>query len=409
MMSTHKHIWPILLLLAAVPLGVAGQNAAAAVAGISCIIQLLRRPSALTEVPGNGLWRRWRGWCANPIGLSTLIAVGIVLWIAIAGIYNPSHSRNSAVTFPSGYLLWIFLPPLVAAVYSPLSLKARSQLELALASIAMLMGLVAVSQYLWGWKLDDGHFVSAPTRAQGFYSHPLTFAYVSLLFLPYATASWVRNPLSGRAWALFGGSVLAVLASQSRTVQLIALVVIALNILMRARHRYVLASLAFAGVLVIAMTDNPIQKKIAATLSGGYDVRSGYPDDRLAFWHAHWEMFKERPIVGHGDDLNAAYRAPYYARIGLANFERQYEAHNMFLQVLINGGLVALAMFLAWWGVWLKAAWRWAPLAFETLLVLIFAGMTQNAFQDAEVRYVLTLVVAALALAIPLPTPPAKS
>lgn len=398
----------MLLLLAALPLGVAGQNIAAALSALVLLGQLVRKIRLRSQEEHSQGGQRW---FASKIGISTLLAAGLVFWITIAGLLNPGYPQPGLAGLPNGYLLWIFLPALVAAVCRPLSAANWQRLEQCVAVMALLLGIVATSQYIWGWKLDDGQFVAAPHRAQGFYSHPLTFAYVALLLLPLGAARWVQNPRSSAAWACFAGSMMAVLASQSRTVQLVAVLIVALNIFMRSRgaSRLWLAAFGLAGLLVIGATDNPIQKKIVATLQGGYDVRSDYPDDRLAFWHAHWEMFKERPLVGHGENLNDAYRAPYYARIGLADFERQYEAHNMFLQVLINGGLIALMLFVAWWGVWLHFAWRHSRIGFETLLVFMLAAMTQNAFQDAEVRYGLTLVIAALALAMPLPAPAAKS
>jgi O-antigen ligase len=382
---------PLILVVLVLPLGVAGQNIGAGAAGamlFALVYSRLRKARADAMV-----LRLFVGHLA----LSALF----VAWMVLASVLNPANPKLLDASIVAGYLFWLLLPPVAALAYPELRPKDWSRLERALAVVALVFGVVALTQYAWGWKIEGSRFVAGPTRAQGFYSHPLTFAYVALLLFPYGAARIVRRPRLWTSWAVFFGSLAAIYASQSRTVQVLAVGVIAYNVLARARGRTRLAfaSVALAGALLVSVTDNPMRKKIAETLSGGHDVRSGYPDDRLAFWHAHWEMIKERPLLGHGDDLDASYRAPYYERIGLAGFERQYEAHNMFVQVLVNGGLIGLGLFLGWLILWLRAARGSSSVAFDTLVVLCLGGLTQNAFQDSEVRYALTLVVTAVGLA----------
>lgn len=387
-------IWtllPFLVLLIALPLGVAGQNIAAALAaGIFLYRLSIGRQQSQFRI---SILRAFAPHLA--------LASGFIVWIVLAGMLNPHHPHAEGLAYLAGYLPMILLPVLISAAGVELSQRQWQRLESVLASVVLMMAMIALSQSIWGWRFDDGAMVSAPRRAQGFYSHPLTFAYVALLIFPFGISRVVTLPGQWTSWAIFLSTLIAIYTSQSRTVQILAGALIFYNIAVRAqgRLRLVFASFAVVALLVLSVTDNPLRRKIGATLAGGHDVRSGYVDDRLAFWHAHWEMFKERPVLGHGDNLNAEYRAPYYQRIGLGSFERQYEAHNMYIQVLINGGLIGLGLFVAWYCVWLRTAFRASMVGFETLIVLGLAGLTQNAFQDFEVRYGLTLVLSALGVA----------
>jgi O-antigen ligase len=303
-----------------------------------------------------------------------------------------------------GYLPWLLLPLTLVMSQAPLAARTLRQLGWTLALVATVFGVTALTQVAWGWKLDHSRVVDTIHRAQAFYSHPLTFAYVALLIFPLGAAMVCRRPRDPIAWAVFGGSLASIYASQSRTVQAVAALVLVADAwyFSPKRWRLVALSAVLAAGVVIAVTDNPVRDKFSKTLAGHYDSRSGYLDDRLAFWHAASEMIKDRPWLGHGDDLDQNYRRPYYERIGLPDFVRPYEAHNTFLQAAVNGGALGFVCYMGWWGSLLIAAWREGrrtfagKVVFQTLVAFMAASLTQNSVQDAEVRYALTLVVAAL-------------
>jgi O-antigen ligase len=389
---------PLGLALAVLPLGVAGQNIGAGVVGAMLF--------------GLMAWRRRVGRLRTTarrmavplvLGFATVAAMALGTWLNEA-----NQARGIASTF-NGHYIWLLLPLVASASVRRLDEADWRVLEKVVAGVALVLGVIAVSQALIGWRVVGSAFVPGPTRAQGLYSHPLTFAYVGLVLLPLGAAGVARRLDHWPSWAILGGALAVLVASRSRTAEAVAAVVCMGNVLWlaprRARWWIVGVGVALGGLLIA--TDNPVGLRVRETFSpGGHDVRSGYADDRLAFWHAHALMLEERPVLGHGDHLDTAYRAPYYERIGLGGFERQYEAHNTFLQMAVNGGLVGLAALLAWWGWHVQAGWRarerwfFAGVGAQTLVALAVAALTQNAFQDAEVRYAMTLVVTGLWLAL---------
>jgi O-antigen ligase len=189
--------------------------------------------------------------------------------------------------------------------------------------------------------------------------------------------------------------------SQSLTViSLTAVTLTFLSIKLLTRKKMLALGLIATTLGIVALsTPNPISQKFQTVLAGQRsDHETPYPDDRLAFWHAHWEMFKDAPIVGHGTDITREDRKPYYERIGLGHIKRMYEAHNMYLQAVVEGGLVAglgLLTFLIWWFLHarnFKQVESWQRLgAMITPLAFAAGGLTQNAIQDSEVRYLLIL------------------
>lgn len=386
---------PLYLALLILPLAVAGQNIGSGVFVLMLLAQIFWRRR---ELPICALWRGMK----VPLVTSGLY----VVWGLIASALNPAVPFADSGAFAFGYLYWMLLPPFFFLAQKPLEEQTARRLFICLAVVAAVMGAVAAAQTLCGFKLSGTHFVASSNRAQGFYSHPLTFAYVMLFFVPAGWLGILRRPTDSASWVVLIGGLAGVYASQSRTVQALCALAIVVEALVFAKGRarkFALVVIVALGATV-ALIDNPMKERFVRTVTESYDVQSSYKDDRLAFWDVHWEMFKERPLLGHGENISTAYRRPYYEKMGLGDLARKFEAHNSYLQVLVNTGVIGLCLYLLWYGWLLRRAWQIAEselggrMAFTTLVVFGFASMTQNAFQDSEVRYALTLLVCALFL-----------
>lgn len=380
----------IFLAYCVTPLGVAGQNAGLV---LSFLVFL------------TWVWRERN--LAQKLNLMPLVAQQFTaLWglftipIAIATIRR--GDPESAVRFIAGYFL--------SAIIVIGGLRYRSayvQRKLLLNTACLIigfMGLIAGSQMLMGWKLQGIEVVSQIKRAQGFYSHPLTLAYATLAIMPWSFARVMAKPSQWQSWCAAAGVFLILVSTQSVTVICVSAMIAGFLMIKLLPVRQMLLTI-FAGAVIFMATlsvPNPIQQKFEMVLSGQRsDHETPYPDDRMAFWHAHWEMFKDAPWLGHGTGLESTDRRPYYELLGLGHLKRMYEAHNMFLQAAVEGGLVSLLSlvgFLAWWFMRIKSNMeteRWYRYAMlSTPVAFALGGLTQNAIQDSEVRYTLLLACA---------------
>jgi len=386
-------VLPLYLLLTIIPLGVAGQNIGAGVVALLLFSSLYMKRQHLAL---NQLWMQHK--------LALLSVAAYLLVQVIATVMNPASPARFKFNYTAGYLVWALLPP-VSFLALPKTHRAQwRRVEIVFATSIVALGLISLSQAMWGWRIAGTLVEFGYPRAHGLYSHPMTFGYVCLVFTPLVIHAVFREPRRLLPWIVAAALAVAILTSRSRTVQVVTALVILWNIWSHTKGRIRIMILAsfFAAAALTLSTDNSVSERFRGTINRD-DVHSDYPDDRVAFWHVHWNMLKERPLLGHGEGIISSYRVPYYEAIGLKNFIRQYEAHNMLLQIAVNVGLVGLCIFMLWvfdlvqYARRLRRQGQWCgEVAIQTVGAVFLGAITQNAFQDAAVRFAITALICGL-------------
>jgi O-antigen ligase len=384
-MSALPTVIAVLLILAA-PLGVAGQNIGL---GLSLLI------FAVFSIHERG--RRLRAVMKSPVVAQFFLIWFVTLFPSVVTTLAKGQLKEAG-RFLLGYVLVTPMLVLGLALRDEVRGKVIKNVS---TIILLLLGLISLSQFFSGWQLVGLTVTEQIKRAQGFYSHPLTLAYASLCIMPLIFARALAKPRDFRAFLSALALLIMIATSQSLTViSLTAVTLIFLSIkLLTPKKMLALGLIATTLGIVTLSTPNPISQKFQTVLAGQRsDHETPYSDDRLAFWHAHWEMLKDAPMVGHGTDITREDRKPYYERIGLGHIKRMYEAHNMYLQAAVEGGLIAglgILAFLIWWFLHARNFTRvesWQRLgAMVTPLAFAAGGLTQNAIQDSEVRYLLIM------------------
>ena len=178
---------------------------------------------------------------------------------------------------------------------------------------------------------------------------------------------------------------------------------------------------AYAGVLLLAGLFGMGRSRLGTavgvmvcgllfvTAVGGFQERARTFFDLQAFgnigrqqiWLANWDMVQERPLTGWGYGNYKQFRGPFYERYPqYPQADRYSHAHNNFLQVWVDTGLLGLAAF--GWLLWrlLRQGWRavagqrdepFRSLSWGVWLGLVgflLGGLTQYNLGDAEVALV---------------------
>ncbi len=223
-------------------------------------------------------------------------------------------------------------------------------------------------------------------RAYGTFEQPNPFAGYLGLIIPVALGTALtllllrgRPSPARRVWdlavaALAVGALAAMLAallmSWSRGAWLGVGAAMVVTIVVQSRRAFLVSLIAafILTFLILLSSINVIPQVIAERFSGigdyfgVFDVRGVRVDDanyaiveRMAHWQAAAEMFVEHPILGVGignyEVIYPAYALPRWS-------DPLGHAHNYYLNVAAETGLVGLTAYLALWGAALWQAWR---------------------------------------------------
>jgi len=245
----------------------------------------------------------------------------------------------------------------------------RTGLVLALLAGGALQGLLGIYQFLFRVGPEGFMLFGRYMRAHGTFLQPNPYGGFLGLLLPlaYATAWMTARP----AWRGDRGQLaLLIVAVGSAAIMAVALVMSwSRGALLGAAAGAALAGLwllrrapwVLGAALVVALVAAPLASRLLpggylTRLSGqsaylGQDLRLVEVDDdnfatieRLAHWQAAWEMFARAPYLGVG----AGQYAVVYPQVALPRWQDPLgHAHNYYLNVLAEQGLVGLAAFLA--------------------------------------------------------------
>jgi putative inorganic carbon (hco3(-)) transporter len=247
-------------------------------------------------------------------------------------------------------------------------------------------------------------------RTKGFHPSGITFAH-NLLFPLTVVTVWLSGTgiaLRQRLWLGLGWGlmVFALLFSLTRGVWLAYLAVLVLLGVIRGGRTLVGVTggaIVLAGFLMTAGAG--VQERLWST----FDFVQNLP--RSQIWQANLDMIKTRPLLGWGYGNYRKFRDPFYAQHPEANHTGH--AHNTFLQIAVDSGLLGLAAFLFFFWSLLRVGWMTyqhlppeaEPLrsfilgALLSIVGFLVGGMTQHNFGDAEVVVVMWAISGVIARA----------
>jgi O-antigen ligase len=205
------------------------------------------------------------------------------------------------------------------------------------------------------------------TRPFGPYVNPTNFAGMMELATPwlagYAVVSlrqWRKGPWLARTTPIFAAGatlcLVAALAAASRAAAALlagSLTLLALFVVRRWSAR--LGVLAVSAVAVGAGAFVLQQTRLAQRVRLLIDVTGGnYAEvDRLVSWRAALDMFGDFRLAGSGF---GSFRDVFPRYMPTGEFARWSQLHNDYLEVLVEGGLIA-AVLVIWltWAFWRRA------------------------------------------------------
>jgi O-antigen ligase len=230
-------------------------------------------------------------------------------------------------------------------------------------------------------------------RVSGAMGHPLTLTYnlmiMALGSVALAINKWNEDKrcLEFKLWLAISISSLAILfISGSRFVLIVLVFIPFICELRRIIKLWPYALGSFVLLTVGLWFEGTIIARFSEFFAQNQTIYERLP--RLLFWKIHWLMFLDYPISGVSlSGLDKATETYYHAS-GI--HDKMYTAHNMFLQLLADSGLIGLSGLIVFYIGYLKSAVKSVALnSKHTGLLYLFVStllvsIQQNNLRDSE-------------------------
>ncbi len=274
----------------------------------------------------------------RPLSWFHVFAVLFVLWVGVSSLWSidPEATRTRFLTYLQ---LVVFVWLIWEIAWSPARQRALLQAYLLGASVAALL---TIHNYLSGVPIGGSHIGLNAVRFTALNLDVNELGLTLALGLPMAWYVSLSQPHRRSAWLwrlYLPLGITGILLTASRGSVLSGLV--GLSIIpwtlgpLRLRTKLALSALA-AGSLVLASHVVP-DAALARIGSTRADIEAGFFGGRGAIWLAGLDVAREHPVIG----------------VGAGAFEKavgptiQSVAHNVFLSILVEDGLVGLCLIVA--------------------------------------------------------------
>ncbi len=343
-------------------------------------------------------------WVSHPY-LTALLAAFLV-WTTLSAVW--AESSGAALTSVGSYVL--------AASLFPIAFSAV-QSETDVRRLLMVLAVAAFAAAVYGFALQPSADAAsgAPDaagqldRLSGSIGDPNQFAARALPGAVIAMAlAFVVKSTAGRVF--FAGAAIACVAatvlslSRGGLIALFAIGLIAPLVIAPARGRIALASLAgMAAAIAVFFVATPPEARERITRSDGGNGRTD-------IWNIGWRMVEAQPVHGVGAGNFEISSIHYLVRPGAIRFDEYFVddpkvAHNTYLHVLAENGIVGAALFLAITGAATACAMRAAQrfrrigarelaIMSEGLVIAVIGVLVANFFISEQLSKLVWLLLA---------------
>ena len=291
--------------------------------------------------------------------------------------------------------IWRFMPFVVVIFLLNNYIDAKKVMLTGFAGIT-LTSVYAVYQGLSGMS-----------RANGFYGHPMTLGGWLCIFLPLLLIEFFERRLLGKYYWLAGLAFCICIAglvfNATRGAWLAVAIVSAVLLIyyMFKSKRNLAVSIIFVALISTVLVNNPKFMHRLETIDDFDKYQSN--TERILIWQSAWNMFKDHPVLGVGlGQYTENYQQKYISP--QAKEPKLGHAHNNFMQMLAENGIVGFAGFVIMFGyiifknliTWVKGRNVYALMIVSATVCLLLQGFTEYNVGNSAVIKMYWLVLGLL-------------
>ena len=246
--------------------------------------------------------------------------------------------------------------------------------------------------------------LSGLSRANGFYGHPMTLGGWLCIFLPLLLIEFFERKLLGKYYWLAGLAFCICCAGMvfnaTRGAWLAVTIVCAALLIyyMFKSKRNLVVSIIFIALISVILANNPKFMHRLDTIDDFDKYQSN--TERILMWQSAWNMFKDHPVLGVGlgkytENYQQKYILPQAKEPDLEH------AHNNFMQMLAENGIVGFTGFVTMFGyiifknliVWFRTRNVYALMIVSATVCLLLQGFTEYNVGNSAVIKIYWLIL----------------
>lgn len=264
-------------------------------------------------------------------------------------------------------------------------LKERQQIIKIM--ICMVISLTIADVYAI-WQGLQGDF-----RAAAFFPHPMYLAGILVQLLPIlflASFSTTGNKTKYMIMAFIIGCI-AILFNGTRGAWGALLVTICMAIFLYGKNIKKIVTYGIV-VFIILTAIFHVVPKLNSRIDTVTDMKYQSNSERILMWESAWHMFQDHPLIGIGLGRYEYYYQNQYI-LPEAKEREQGHAHNNFIQLAAETGIIGLSSYCFMFGSflfsslkdWLKMHNVSSLMFFSVTCGLLFQGLTETNFGNSVV------------------------
>lgn len=247
--------------------------------------------------------------------------------------------------------------------------------------------------------------LSGMSRANGFYGHPMTLGGWLCIFLPLLLIEFFERKLLGKYYWLAGlafcicSAGLVFNATRGAWLAVSAVCAVLLLYYMFKSKRNLAVSIIFIVLISTVLVNNPKFMYRLDTIDDFNKYQSN--TERILIWQSAWNMFKDHPVFGVGlGQYTENYQQKYISQH--AKEPNLTHAHNNFMQMLAENGIVGFIGFVIMFGyiifknliAWFRTRNVYTLMIVSSTVCLLLQGFTEYNVGNSAVIKMYWLVLA---------------
>jgi O-antigen ligase len=311
------------------------------------------------------------------------LSIGFVFWIFVTHPQAISSGQNWIVTFFQLIVLVWLMGTLANSIERHLMLFGLFSLSTLVSALTVVREGMTISQDL---------LTVRPSGFAGGANEMARYGVIALVFLYFLLTDSKRAEAKMLIGAAMGVVMLSVIYTLSRTGFILIGLALGMVFIKRsqsaAQTRTILALMVVVISLFFVPAEifNQMQSRIVPALQRGHEETN----IRLDLWDAAFRMAEDNPVAGVGIGAYSTQLATYGTGQAVG---KTLGAHNMYLQLMAETGIIGLGIYVtilgvATWNLWKASqqsdplisilAWTWLT----ALVVMAIGGLTKHDYDN---------------------------